>query len=198
MARQLIAAAAAILMLSSPATAHKVIEPGLNDKIVKGAFSANPSTRWNRLQQKDGEFQEVWTIDGDKLNRVVFYGGVPVGQPLVKERDHKNDPLPRVADNMLLPDIPTLLERTYRTKYGVRIMTVGKQEPASLSGKPAIAFDYTFIEPEYEVETKGEAVAVIDRGRLYIAAFEAPAVHYFDRDVQKFRDLVKTMQLSER
>ena len=99
---------------------------------------------------------------------------------------------------MLLPDIPTLLERTYRTKYGVRIMTVGKQEPASLSGKPAIAFDYTFIEPEYEVETKGEAVAVIDRGRLYIAAFEAPAVHYFDRDVQKFRDLVKTMQLSER
>lgn len=198
MARQLLAAAAAVLMFSSPAIAHKVIEPGLNDKIVKGAFSANPSTRWNRLQQNDGEFQEVWTIDGDKLNRIVFYGGVPIGQPLVKERDQKRDPLPRVAGNMLLPDIPVLLERTYRTKYGVAIMAIGKQEPTTLSGKPAIAFNYTFIDPEYEVETKGEAIATIDSGRLYIAAFEAPSLYYFDRDVQKFRDLLGTLQLKGR
>ncbi len=198
MVRQHLVAAAAILILSSPAIAHKVIEPGLNDKIAKGAISASPVSRWNRLQQKDGDFQEVWTIDGDKLNRVVFYGGVPVGQPLVRERDQKRDPLPQVAGNMLLPDIPVLLERTYRTKYGVRIMTIGKQEPATLSGKPAIAFEYTFIDPEYEVETKGEAIATLDGGRLYLATFEAPAVYYFDRDIEKFRDLIGTIKLAVR
>lgn len=197
MIRQIAAASAVFLMISSPLAAHKVIEPGLNDKIVKGAFSANPQTRWNRLQQRDGEYQEVWTIDGDRLNRVVFYGGVPVGEPLLKERDKKRDPLPAVTGNMLLPDIPLLLERTYRTKYGIAIMSIGRQEPATLDGRPAIAFDYTFIDPEYEVETKGEAVAALENRRLYIVSFEAPAVYYFDRDIQKFRDLMKTVSLTE-
>jgi hypothetical protein len=195
MFRQIVTATAALLMISSPLAAHKVIEPGLNDKIVKGAFSANPHTRWNRLQQRDGEYQEVWTIDGDRLNRVVFYGGVPVGEPLLRQRDKKRDPLPGVTGNMLLPDIPLLLERTYRTKYGIAIMSIGRQEPATLDGRPAIAFDYTFIDPEYEVETKGEAIAALENGRLYLVAFEAPAVYYFDRDIKKFRELVGTVSL---
>lgn len=195
MLRQITAAAVVLLLLSFPAAAHKVIEPGLNDNIAKGVFSATPESRWNRLQQRDGKFQEVWTIDGDRLNRVVFYGGVPVGKPLVKERDKKRDPLPAVSSNMLLPDIPLLLERTYRTKYGIAIMSIGKQEPATLDGRPAIAFDYTYIDPEYEVETKGEAIAALDDGKLYLVAFEAPAVYFFDRDIEKFRDLVKTVSL---
>lgn len=195
MLRLRLIALTALIMAISPAVAHKVIEPGLNDKIAKGAFSANPETRWNRLQQRDGPFQEVWTIDGDRLNRIVFYGGVPVGEPLLKERDKKRDPLPDVTGNMLLPDIPLLLERTYRTKYGIAIMSIGRQEPATLDGRPAIAFEYQFVEPEYEVETKGEAIAALHDGQLYIVTFEAPAVHYFDRDVQKFRDLVQTLSL---
>lgn len=76
-------------------------------------------------------------------------------------------------------------------------MAIGKQEPATLDGRPAIAFDYTYIDPEYEVETKGEAIAAIDNGKLYLVAFEAAAVYYFGRDVQKFRDLVKTVTLTD-
>lgn len=197
MIRQITAATVAILLLSFPVAAHKVIEPGLNNKIAKGVFSANPETRWNRLQQRDGNYQEIWTIDGDRLNQVVFYGGVPVGEPLVRERDKKRDPLPEVTGNMLLPDVPLLLERTYRTKYGIAIMAIGKQEPSTLDGRPAIAFDYSYIDPEYEVETKGEAIAALDNGKLYLVAFEAPAVYYFGRDVEKFRALVKTVLLTD-
>lgn len=196
MLRQFTAATMALTLLTAPAAAHKVIEPGLNDKIVKGVLSAKPVSRWNRLQQRDGNYQEIWTIDGARLNQVVFFGGVPVGKPLLTERDKKRDPLPAVTANMLLPDIPLLLERTYRTKYGIAIMSIGKQEPATLDGRPAILFDYTYIDPEYEVETKGEAVAALDGGRLFLVAFEAPAVYYFGRDVQKFRDLVGTVALS--
>lgn len=197
MLRNITAAVAATLLAASPVAAHKVIEPGLNNNIAKGVFSAKPETRWNRLQQRDGNFQEIWTIDGDRLNRVVFFGGVPVGQPLLRERDKKRDPLPAVTGNMLLPDIPLLLERTYRTKYGIAIMTIGRQEPATLDGRQAIAFDYTYIDPEYEVETKGEAVAALENGRLFIVAFEAPSVYYFDRDIEKFRSLVRTVSLTK-
>jgi hypothetical protein len=75
-------------------------------------------------------------------------------------------------------------------------MTIDRQEPATLEGRPAIVFDYTFIDSEYEVETKGEAIAALNNRKLYLVAFKAPAVYYFGRDVQEFRDLVKTVPLT--
>lgn len=188
--------ALAALLVATPGSAHKVIEPGAPAKIMKGAITANPASRWNRLQQREGAFQEVWTIDGDRLNKIVFYAGVPVGQPLLRERSKNKDPLPKVEGNMLLPDIPVLLERTYRTQYGIASMTIGKQEPATLCGQPAISFQYTFIDPDFEVETKGEAIALLHKGKLFLVGFEAPSTFYFDRDVEKFRELAKTVKLA--
>ncbi len=196
MFRRFAAIALSALLVATPGSAHKVIESGSPAKILNGAILVKPQSRWNRLQQRAGTFQEVWTIDGDRLNKIVFYAGVPVGQPLLRERSKKRDPLPKVAANMLLPDIPVLLERTYRTQYGLAIMSIGKQEPATLGGQPAIAFQYSFIDPDFEVETKGEAVAVMLKGKLYLVAFEAPSTFYFDRDVAKFRELTRTVTLS--
>ena len=72
-----IAIAAALSLASiAPAHAHKLIEPKLQENIAKGAYSARPSTTWNRLSEKEGKYQEIWTLDGDQLNRVIFFGGV--------------------------------------------------------------------------------------------------------------------------
>ena len=108
MARLLIIAALSVA-LAAPVHAHKLIEPGLQGRIARGAFSASPQSTWNRLNQKEGKYQEIWTIDGDQLNQIMFFGGVPVGEPLLKERNKKMDPLPKVAGNMLLPEIPVFL-----------------------------------------------------------------------------------------
>lgn len=193
--KQFFLAAALVAAFASPVNAHKLIEPGVREGIAKGAFSAAPNSTWNRLGDKEGKFQEIWTVDGDKLNRLIFFGGVPDGEPLLKERNKKLDPLPKFAANMLLPDIPLLFERTYRGFYGTPSIEVGGMEPAKFAGQDGIRFTYRYVDTEDEVERSGEAYAVIHGQRLYMATFEAPGVYYFDRDVAAFRKLVGTVQL---
>lgn len=188
-------AALAALALSLPAEAHKLREPGSPAKVADGAFLVTPGKTWNRLQQSEGKYQEVWTIDGHQLNRLIFYGGVPAGEPLVKERHKKKDPLPKVSSTMLLPDVPTLVERTYRTQYGVSIFTVGKQEPTQLGGKAGIHFEYTYLNPDDEVERRGDAYAAIEDGKLFLVIFEAPSLFYFGREAGEVRSIVNSLSL---
>ncbi|WP_321327001.1 hypothetical protein [uncultured Parasphingorhabdus sp.] len=197
MFKKIILSFASAALITSPLVAHKLIDPGPREKIARGVFSAVPTSTWNRLQQKEGKFQEVWTIDGDDLNRIIFFGGVPIGEPLLKETHKKRDPLPKVKENMLLPDIPILLERTYRTKYGTAIMEIGQQKPAELAGLPAIFFEYRYVDGEYEVEKNGEAYAAMHEGKLYLIAFEAPTLHFFERDIHLFRELVGTVSIRD-
>lgn len=185
------------LALATPTQAHKLIEPGLREKIAKGAYSATPNSTWNRLDQKEGKYQEIWTVDGDQLNQIMFLGGVPVGEPLLKERNKKTDPLPRVAANMLLPDIPVLLERTYRTYYATTAMSIGLQEPTVLAGMDGIRFEYSYTALDDEVQRKGEAFAALENGRLYLVAYEAPVLYYFDKDREQFLEIVRSLKLRQ-
>jgi hypothetical protein len=183
--------------LASPAYAHKLIRPEPQEKVAKGAYFAHPKTTWNRLSEKEGKYQEIWTIDGDQLNRVIFFGGIPVGDPLLKERDKKRDPLPKVAGNLLLPDIPVFFERSYRSFYGTPTMQVGLQEPASFAGMDGIHFEYRYVDVNDEVERKGEAFAALHEDKLYLVTFEAPSLYFFDRDVEKYRKLVTSLRLRD-
>ncbi|MDY6948947.1 MAG: hypothetical protein SXG53_24905 [Pseudomonadota bacterium] len=185
------------VLLASPAQANKLIKPEPQEKVAKGAYSAHPETTWNRLSEKEGKFQEIWTLDGDQLNRVIFFGGVPVGEPLLKERDKKNDPLPKVGGNMLLPDIPAFFERSYRSYYGTPTMRIGLQEPASFAGMDGIHFEYLFVDVSDEVERKGEAFAAMHDDKLYLVTFEAPSLYFFERDVDKYRSLVTSLRLRD-
>ena len=179
--------------LVTQAHAHKLISPGLHETIAKGAIAASPTHEWNRLKQKNGKYQEVWTLDGDQLNKVTFYGGVPVGKPLFKERDKKNQPLPKVSANMLLTDIPALLETTYRTQFQTTQMAIGKQDVAEVDGRQGIRFTYTFVRSDDEVERTGEGFGTIVDEKLYLITFEAPSLYFFERDVEKFRQILKTI-----
>lgn len=195
--RRALIVAGVCLWLAAPVQAHKLIKPGLQQKIVKGAYSVQTATTWNRLTQKEGKYQEVWTLDGDQLNRVIFFGGVPVGEPLLKERDKEREPLPKVGANMLLPDIPTFFERSYRLYYGTPTMQIGLQEPGSFAGMDGIHFEYSYVDVSDEVERKGEAFAAIHDGKLYLITFEAPSLYFFDRDIAKYRALIDNIHLRE-
>ncbi len=182
---------------TADAQANKLIEPGPRDKIAKGAFSATPEHEWNRLDDREGKYQEIWTIDGDPLNKVTFYGGVPIGEPLYKERDRKNQPLPKVSEGMLITDIPVLLENTYRTlSPGIRI-AIGAQHPADFSGAKGIRFAYVFTSNHDEVERRAEAIGAVRDGRLYLITYEAPAIYFHDKDIAKFRQIVESVRIRE-
>lgn len=191
----LLIAAALFAACIADAQANKLIEPGFRDKIARRAFSAAPEHEWNRLDDREGRYQEIWTIDGEQLNKLTFYGGVPIGEPLFKEHDRKDRPLPKVLDGMLITDIPALLENTYRVlSPGIQI-DIGVQRPREFAGQKGIHFSYTFTRQDDEVERRAEAVGAVSKGRLYLMTYEAPSIYFYGKDVEKFRQIVETARI---
>jgi hypothetical protein len=191
---QILGALSACLIATS-ALANSLVSPGPRAKIAKSTIAASPAYEWNKLKYRGGKKVEIWTIDGDELNKVTFYGGVEVGQPLFREADKKDAPLPRVTPNMLITDIPTLLESSYRIQLGTSQMSIDSQEPALVAGHKGIKFTYSYVRRDDEVQRKGEAIGAVVANRLYLVAYEAPAIHFFDKDVEKFRQLVATLKI---
>ena len=178
-----------------PAFSNSLISPGPRTGIARSSLSATPADEWNKLSYRGGKHVELWTIDGDGLDKVTFYGGIEVGQPLFKEADKKNKPLPRVTPNMLITDIPALLESSYRSQFSVDQMSIDSEEPATISGRKGIRFTYTFVKNDEDVQRKGEGIGAFVNNRLYIVCYEAPAIHFFDKDVEKFRQLASTLKI---
>jgi len=74
-------------------------------------------------------------------------------------------------------------------------MTIDSQEPTLVAGHKGIKFTYSFVRRDDEVQRKGEAVGAVVGNRLYMIAYEAPAIHFFDKDIEKFRQLVTTLKI---
>jgi hypothetical protein len=183
----------AVVVAIAPASSNSLVPAGPRTGIAKSTLSATPASEWNKLSRNDGPNTEVWTIDGDELDKVTFFGGIVHGKPLLREVDRKHHPLPKVKANMLITDIPTLLESTYRVQ-GVSQMSVDAQEPAMLGSHKAIHFTYRFTRTD-EVLRKGEGIGALVDGKLYLVTYEAPALHFFDKDVAKYRALAATLAL---
>jgi hypothetical protein len=190
-----LALTALIAVTAVPALANSLISPGPRSGIAGSKLSAAPIGEWNRLSRSDGKNVEIWTRDGDALNKVTLFGGIPVGKPLLREIDKKHQPLPTVTGNMLITDIPALLETTYRSLGAVNQMSIDSQEPAVLSGRKAVRFDYSFTRSDDEVRRKGEAIGALVDGKLYLVTYEAPALHFFDKDIEKYRQLAASLAL---
>jgi len=186
------------LLLASATAAiagNTLIVPGQPVAVAKSTLTVVPSREWNKLGARPGRNTESWTLDGAPLNEVTFYGGIENDRTLFREVSKKEKPLPRFAATMLLTDIPALVESSYRIALDTPLMRIAAAEPAELAGNKAIRFRYVFTLPEEEVERQGEAVATIVDGRLYMLSFEAPTIHFYDRDLPSFRALVATARL---
>lgn len=184
-----------IALAAAPVLANSLVAPGPKSKIARSSFSASPNSEWNRLSAREGRNVETWTLDGPQLNKVNFYGGIEIGQPLFREQDRRNRPLPRVTPNMLITDIAALLETSYRSQFSVSRMSIDNQVPALVGGHNGIRFTYSFVRQEDEVERKGEAVGAVVNNRLYLVTYEAPAIYFFDKDVERFRQLAGTLRI---
>jgi hypothetical protein len=182
------------LIPSSLAQANSLVAPGEHVGIAKSSIATSSTGEWNKLSRTDGSGVEVWTRDGDSLNKVSFFGGIGVGTPIYREKNRKEMPLPKVAANMLLPDIPALLEATYRSQFRVNRISIDSQDVTTVNGKQAIRFTYTYVRGEDEVERKGEAVGAIANYKLYMVTYEAPAIYFFGKDLEDFRQISQTLK----
>jgi len=188
------AVCAVSLLTAGAASANSLVAPGAHSGVASSSIATTSTGEWNKLSRTDGPGVEVWTRDGDSLNKVSFFGGIGGGLPIYRERNKKEAPLPKVTENMLLPDIPVLLESTYRSQYQVNKFSLQSQDIVTIEGKQAIRFTYSFVRSDDEVERKGEAIGSIVKGKLFMVTYEAPAIYFFDKDLQDFRKMAETLK----
>lgn len=187
-------AAVLALLAASAAQANAYRKKGKPVEVGDAALTVTPPRDWNRLDIRPGKHAEIWTLDGEQLNDVTFYSGIEAGEPLVRERSRKHEPLPKFTGTTLLAEVPELLEGTYRAGRKIGAFAVTGSAPEPFLGSAGVRFTYDYVDAD-QLPRKGEARAAVIRGRLYMATFDAPRVHFFQRSVGDYRALVGTAAL---
>lgn len=198
MMSRLIAALAATLivaLLPSAAMAHKLREQGVAVRIADSPLTVTPGRDWNRLDGNVGKHTETWTLDGGQLNDLTFFAGIEPGKPLVRERSKKREPLPKFGAGTLLVELPELFEATYRTAKQIADFRVTDVQPTRFLGQDGVMFTYEYVDQD-QLTRKGEAHAAIVAGRLYMIGFDAPRLHYFERNIGDFHRIVQSARMS--
>lgn len=165
-------------------------------QVGDSAMSVVPPRDWNRLSIRPGKRAETWTLDGEQLNDVTFYAGIAPGEPLVRERNRKREPLPKFTAHTLLAEVPELLEGTYRAFKQSGAFSLTWSAPGSFLSHPGVHFTYEYTDADL-LPRKGEAQAAMIGGKLYMATYDAPRLHFFEETVDDYRALAATATLSD-
>src|SRR3546814_2722959 len=112
------------MLTVSMAQANGYREKNMVVKGAKSAMKVTPARDWNSLSIRPGKKAETWTLDGEQLDDVTFYGGIAPGEPLIRERSKKHKPLPKFTSETLLIEVPELLEGTYRNQKGIGTFSI--------------------------------------------------------------------------
>src|SRR3546814_4864653 len=78
---RVVAIGAAVMLTVSMAQANGYREKNMVVKVAKSAMKATPARDWNSLSIRPGKKAETWTLDGEQLDDVTFYGGIAPGEP---------------------------------------------------------------------------------------------------------------------
>jgi hypothetical protein len=167
---------------------------------VGGVISVQPGVKWNRLVQHNFRGRvELWTLDGPGLNTLLFFTGVPDGEPLftrasgAAETAQQEQPAVfRASMNPL--EVQELLEATMARSFRTTIAEGRNLKAVPLANGQGFRFETRLIGRD-EVERDGVFVGTIRGGRLYGAWFQGAKLHYFKRYLPEFDRIVASAQL---
>ncbi len=173
----------------------KALVPDENVAIAGKLMAATPGAGWNRSSARPSEKGERWTRDGLALNELTFFAGVADGETLYYEPFAARQKLPKFRSQMLPTEIVEMFENSNRMILDSSVFSITTVEPSKLGNFEGVRFSYSYAAQDEGLTRKGEAVAAIVDGRLYLVNFVAPAIHYFDRDIAEVRQLISALQL---
>jgi len=167
---------------------------------VGGVISVQPGMKWNKANANMTGYQghiEVWTLDGPALNTLLFFTGVPDGEPLFTARSanaaqQEKPPVFRATMNPV--EIQELLEATVARYFQTTIAEGRNLRPVPIANGQGFRFETRLIGRD-EVERYGVFAGTIRNGKLYGAWFQGAKIHYYQRYVPEFDRMVASAQL---
>ncbi len=164
-------------------------------KIIDKLMVVTPTAGWNVSTARPSAKGERWTRDGLSLNELTFFAGIADGETLYYVPFDGQQELPKFHAAMLPTDIVELFEASNRIVLQSAVFTIDNVIPTKLGKFDGVRFSYSYAAQDEGLTRKGEGVAAIVGGRLYLVNFIAPAIHYFDRDIAEIRQMITAIEL---
>ncbi|HXZ92069.1 MAG TPA: hypothetical protein VEG36_04235 [Burkholderiales bacterium] len=185
-----------VALLAGCVSTYALVEP--KRQTVGGAISVEPSLKWNKLGSSNAKGRiEIWTLDGPELNTLVFFTGVPDGEPLFERAsaDASRAEKPPVFRSSMNPlEIQELLEATVRRFFQTTLAEERNLRPQPVAEGRGFRFD-TSMTGQDGVERSGVFAGAIRGGKLYGAWFQGAKLHYFERYLPEFDHIVASARL---
>jgi hypothetical protein len=194
--RRVTLALGALALLAGCATPYSLVEP--KRRTVGGVISVQPGMSWNKLDAPNVEGHvEVWTLDGTVLNTLVFFTGVPDGEPLfvrsdVKPGREEKPPVFRASMNPL--EVQELLEATITRIFRTTLAEGRGLHAETIAEGRGFRFATRMVGRD-EVERWGAFVGTVRKGRLYGAWFQGARLNYYERYLPEFDRIVASAKL---
>jgi hypothetical protein len=188
-------AAAALCALAGCAAQMVKVEPG--QVTVKDALSLNTANAWNRFELGQQYLSvapgaaEVWTQDGITLDALAFFVGVTQGETLGRAISGKK--LPQFRSTMTPGEIVELYEQMV-TQDG-SAFALKRVAPGRFGDQPGFRFEHTITRKSDNVLLKGVGQAAVVKGKLYLVAFTAPSIYYYDRYLPQVEPLMASARI---
>jgi len=186
----------AVALLAGCVTPFALVNP--ERQTVGDVISVQPGMKWNKLTSHNYQGKvEVWTLDGTVLNTLVFFTGVPDGEPLFTRRVMGSDPgeKPPVFKSSMNPiEIQELLEATVARFFQTTLAEGRNLKSVPIADGKGFRFETRMVGRD-EVERAGVFVGTIRNRKLYGAWFQGAKLHYFDRYLPEFDGMLATVRL---
>lgn len=191
-----IAAAALVLAPATPLMAGwKLVKQGVAVKVAKSTMVVTPGENWNRSSYRASKKGETWSLDGPTINEIYFAAAMIPGEALYRDPNKKDRPLPLMRKSMQLSDIPEFFESSQRIIYNTSLYEVTGVEPVKFLGQDGVRFTYQFAIEGNPLQYKGVVQAALVSGKLYLISFDAPSIHFYDRDRAKAEAIMASAKL---
>jgi hypothetical protein len=176
--------------------AYTLVEP--QRQVIGDVISVEPGTKWNKWNMSGySGHVEAWTLDGPSLNTLVFFTGVPDGEPLFTSRTAAgtNEEKPPVFRSTMNPlEVQELLEATVARYFKTTLSEERNLHAESVAGGRGFRFETRIIGRD-EVERYGVFVGTISKGKLYGAWFQGAKLHYYQRYLPEFDRIIASATL---
>lgn len=193
-----------LLPLALSACAHyTLVDPGPNGVPIKTGLEVYPHMRWSKVAMTpniDGLFNdnsgrtEIWTVDGEHLDSLMFFAAVPDGQPLLMLAGNSGTP-PPFRSQMTPNEIMDLFTSTFSTATNSAVMQSRDLRPAKFGNADGFRFEVDFTLKD-DVDRELSAVGTVKDGRLYLVAFQGTKLYHYGKYLPDFEQIVATAHLT--
>lgn len=183
-----------LLAVASTSLAGNSLVPARQPvSIAKGQMTVLPVQEMNRLGARPGPLVEQWTLDAPQLNHFLLIGGVPVGQSMLRERNKKDRPLPKLSASAGPAELFEFYSGSLTAANPALTLTPVKLEPARVQDCEGVIAEFEDVRQGDDLRRRGRALLCMRGNLMFGVSLTAPDLHYFQRDAGLFDQLIASI-----